>query len=348
VSAAPQPHEPLLQDGLAAGAAATILTGAAILALNERSWLVYVAAHLALSAVACAFAYVSARPPRRQAVLLAISVVFFGPLGAFGSFLSVAMEAIFRPRARGFMAWYNDLFPEEETEAADVLLNRLRAGGDPAHGAADLVSFTDAVTYGTIEQKQAIVALIARRFSPAFAPALRQALADPVPAVRVQAAAAAASIEARFAARAMTLETEAAQKGFSVATLKRLGRLNAEFARSGILETARAGAARAKALDYFRRALARAPADAEALTACGELLLEQGDGDAAARYLAEAMAKAGVSPEAASLLMEALVRERRFKELRAFARAGLTRFADQNGDSGRLRAALALWAQEAA
>jgi polysaccharide biosynthesis protein PelE len=341
-------REPLMADGLAATVAAISLSAALAFAISLQAWWIYAVAHVAVAGLAAAYALCTAKPPRRQAILLAVSAAFLGALGAAGALLSIVMEAVFRPQARGFMSWYDDLFPEEEVEAADLLLNRLRAGGDPAHGAADLVSFTDAVTYGTIEQKQAIVALIARRFSPVFAPALQQALADPVPAVRVQAAAAAASIEAKFAARAMALEKEAALQGFSLSSLKKLGRLNAEFARSGILEHARAAAAREKALDYFRRALAIEPSDAQALTACGELLLEQNDAAAAARYLAEAMAKAGVSQEAAALLMEALMRERRFDELRAFARAGLNRFIGQDDSNKRLRAAMTLWAREAA
>lgn len=342
----PKP-EPLAGDAIIAAIASFALGGATVHAVQSGSWWIYLAFHIGFSAACCVWASGSGAPPRRQAALLAASVPFLGAIGALGSLLCTAAEAFFRPRARGFMAWYDDLFPEEDDEAAELLLNRLRAGGDPASGAADLTSFTDAVAYGTIEQKQAIVALIARRFTPAFAPALRQALEDPVPAVRVQAAAAAAAIEARFAARGITLEREAAARGYPVTILRELGRLHADMAKSGLLELARTESSRDKALDYYRRALDLAPSDPELLSACAELWLSKGEPNRATPLLTDALRHSKGSAPVASLLTEALLRQGRFKELRDFAKAGRGRFDGTDAERDRLDQALDLWARGA-
>jgi tetratricopeptide (TPR) repeat protein len=344
----PPSHEPLAADIAVGAISGIVLTGATVHAFQTGGWIAYLVLHFGFSILCFAWAWGSGRPPRRQAALLAVCVPFLGALGAAGASLSAALEAFFRPRARGFMEWYNDLFPEEDEEAAELLLNRLRAGGDPASGAADLTSFTDAIAYGAIDQKQAIVALIAKRFTPAFAPALRQALEDPTPAVRVQAAAAAATIEAKFAARGIALEREAAAKGYPAAILKELGKLNAEMARSGLMEAARNDTARDKALGFYARALASSPKDAELLSACGELLLAKGDASGAAKHLTDALRHSGGSAAIASLLAEALLRQGRFTELRALARAGRGRFAGSDMERERLDAALELWARGSA
>jgi tetratricopeptide (TPR) repeat protein len=206
------------------------------------------------------------------------------------------------------------------------------------------VSFTDAVTNGTIEQKQAIVALIARRFSPAFAPALRKALEDPVPAVRVQAAAAAAAIEQRFSARAMKLEQAAAKRAGQAGHFRELGALYAEMADSGILEKARADAARAKALEHFRTVLTLIPDDPEALSASAKLLLDQGKPKEATQRLSLALAKTQDDAALAALLVEALMREGRFADIRNLARAARGRFTGAQAEVARLEEALAFWA----
>lgn len=346
----PPPRKPdaLAPDIVAAALAAIALTGATVHAFQTSAWLIYGVVHAAIAAACVAWAWLSGRPPRRHAALLAVSVPCLGALGAAGVVMCAVAEGLFRPHARGFMAWYDDLFPEEDQEAAELLLNRLRAGGDPASGAADLSSFTDAVTYGTIEQKQAIVALIARRFTPAFAPALRQALNDPVPAVRVQAAAAAAAIEARFAARGMALEREAAAHGHPLGSLRELGRLHAEMAKCGLLESARSDAARDKALDYYRRALALAPQDPNVLSAYGALLLDKGDAVQATAVLRDALGTAQRSASTAALLTEALLRQGRFQELRDFAATARGKFDGTASERERLDETLALWAKGAA
>ncbi|HAH10161.1 MAG TPA: hypothetical protein DCL48_08675 [Alphaproteobacteria bacterium] len=341
-------REPLWRDALTASAVTLILLAAAYGAVQTGSLLIYWLPHAVVSLVLVAMICIVKPVPRRQAALLVICVPALGPFGAAGCLICIAAEASFRNHARGFLEWYAELFPDEESERADVLLRRLLAGGDPAHGASELASFADVMEHGSIEQKQALAALIARRFSPAFAPDLRRALEDPVPAVRVQAAAAAAAIEARFAARTMALQREALRAGDAPDTLRRLGHLHAEIAASGLLEEARAAAARAQALDCFHAVLAANASDGEALLAAGELHLANAEPNLAAVKLLRALELNGVSVRAAELLIEALLKERRFKELRTFAIHWQKKLPPHEPRSARLRAALQTWAETAA
>ena len=187
--------EPLAADGMGALVVFAVLGGCVFgVAAGTMSLQLYAAAHVLCALGAAHSAWRSATPPRRQAVLLAVTTSALGPVGALGTLLSVCLEAAFRPYAAPFTDWYDRIFAEEDELENDAFLQRLAIGGDPVSGSIQLTSFRDILAFGTIEQKQAIIALIARRFTPAFAPALRLALEDPIAAVRVQAAAAAASI----------------------------------------------------------------------------------------------------------------------------------------------------------
>src|SRR3546814_9387486 len=66
-------------------------------------------------------------------------------------------------------------------------------------------SFTDVMRYGTIEQKRAVLMLLARRFRPEFAPALKLALPHANPAIRVPPPTATAEIESGFTDRTTVL-----------------------------------------------------------------------------------------------------------------------------------------------
>lgn len=143
--------------------------------------------------------------PVRFGAVLALSVLAFGPAGAAGTLAAALLHRRFARSRQSFEEWYEALFPDTDDDAATVLSERLRAGREALSGGEALTSFTDIFTFGEREQKQAVIALMARRFQAAFAPALRMALADPDPSVRVQAATACAKIENEIVARWLEL-----------------------------------------------------------------------------------------------------------------------------------------------
>ena len=140
------------------------------------------------------------------------------------------------------------IFPEEDADQQDAYMELLRSGDDPLRNSLRITSFRDTMAAGTIDQKQALLGLIARRFSPSFAPALHQALQDPVPAIRVQAASAVASIEARYAGRTFDLTKRAEKSGGKPDDVRALAEHFVEFAESGIAEQSRSEDARKSAL----------------------------------------------------------------------------------------------------
>jgi tetratricopeptide (TPR) repeat protein len=349
--AAPSPEaeapEPLVVDLIVALLASVVLTLAAIDGGQREAIVVYGIVHVVAAISLWVWATGSGRTARRQAALLAISAAFLGPIGAWGSVFCNLAEGVFRLTARPFLVWYAELFPEEEAERADLILNRLSAGGDPASGANELASFNDVVSFGSVEQKQAIVALIARRFTPAFAPALRKALQDPIPAVRVQAAAAAATIEARYVERAMALEQESVRRGHAIEMHRALGLHYEETAQSGLMEAGRVRTSEDQALAHFNTVLAAKPGDPIALASTGRLQLQRGEVEQAAASLEFALVQDPENASTAALYLEALMRLGRFEELRRIAGSWMGRFSNDGGDGGRLNNALQLWAKGA-
>lgn len=340
-------REPLTADGIAALLAGVLLSLAAANAEGPWGITAYVIAHLVTAGATAAWAHGSAKPARRQAVLLPLTVFFLGPLGAFGTLFSIILEAFFRQTARPFTEWFNDIFPEEEAERAELTINRIRIGGDPASGASDLVSFTDVIEFGSIDQKQAVIALIARRFTPSFAPALRRALEDRVPAVRVQAAAAAATIEARFAQRGIAIDAQWPQDERGADYERTLGLHHAEIASSGLLEPARARALEETALKHLDHALQSDPNDVAALAMSGRLHLKHGASELAAERLAKALAIAGPQADLCTDYLEALFRLNRYGAIADAARQWKGALQSNDEDWGRLKSALALWERAA-
>jgi len=341
--------EPLAADGMGALVVFAVLGGCVFgVAAGTMSLQLYAAAHVLCALGAAHSAWRSATPPRRQAVLLAVTTSALGPVGALGTLLSVCLEAAFRPYAAPFTDWYDRIFAEEDELENDAFLQRLAIGGDPVSGSIQLTSFRDILAFGTIEQKQAIIALIARRFTPAFAPALRLALEDPIAAVRVQAAAAAASIENRYAQRNIELTRDAELHPNSLDAERELARYYADFAQSGLVEEHRAAEAADQALTHFDKVLARQANDGEALVATARLLLAKGEARQAVTRLERAMSAAGVNAATASLYIEALLQLGRFMDVRRAARAWAGRFRSGDRESERLNAALSLWVQKAA
>lgn len=337
-------REPLFFDAVASLCTFAISGGAAALMIaGEISFVDYLFAHGACAAFAICVVAAGRKPPRRQALLHAIMASAIGPVGSAGAFVSILFEHAFRAVAQPFEVWFASIFPEEVEDEQDAFLEQLKASDDPLTAAARLSSFRDVLTTGTIDQKQAAIALIARRFTPAFAPALRQALNDPVAAVRVQAAAAAAAIEGRYAEKSVGLSRIAGDKAAGPEDHRALARHLLEFAESGVTEQQRADEAADAALEQFDLVLASLPRDAEALIASTRLLLRRGDAVMANERVRSALAVQGVNVTTASLQVEVLMRLGRFDDVRRAAQAWSKRIDASDRDGERLLAALSLW-----
>jgi hypothetical protein len=280
-------------------------------------------------------------------LLVAVSTASLGPMGAAGAGLGAALRWVFARRATPFEAWYAQLFPGLESCPTRELYERIVLRGAGPDARSTVAPFADVMALGSVQQKQAVITLIADEFRPAFAAALRNALNDAEPAIRVQAATASARIENRFLERGMALEERHAAAPEAPDILLELARYHDEYANTGLLDAGRAEAERRQALSFFERLARLRPGDPEVVHAMGRLLLRLGQPEQALEHL-ELLAKgARTPPEVLALYLECLYELRRTDQLRRAAQ----RLAGRSAAAGlpwEIREAVRLWAYGAA
>lgn len=313
----------------------------------EPLWLAPLLHLLTFAAVGtCAWRIQPNGTPSRMLVLVALSVLFFGPLGPLGAMLALLLHARFRRNATPFEEWYNSLFPEEVDEPSRRLYEMLTRGLADSASQENVTSFTDVLQYGSIEQKRAVISLLSRDFRPEFAPALQSALADTNPAVRVQAATAAANIESSFLERAIELERKAKQNPMDAEAHFRVARHFDDYAFSGILDGDRQRENRRKAEDYYREVLELDPERSEASLGVGRLLVRQDRLREAEDWFETGFSVGFIGPAALSWYMEAAYKLGDFDKLR-YAVAGFgEEILDHPDVSERLRDVIRLWLGE--
>jgi tetratricopeptide (TPR) repeat protein len=341
--------------------AETVLFGLAVSAAMLGGWLaaidgridasVAAAIHAASVAVLLGWVWTVRRRKRdlRLPYLLAGTAALTGPFGGLGSALCAALYAIFRRRTTGFEEWYAALFPEQKIASARALFQEI-VGDDADEGAAarSVASFTDILAFGTFDQKQALLALIATYFKPAFAPALKAALAHDEPAIRVQAATAVAQIEQRFMRRSVDLENELARRPADVPLLGAAARHYDDYAFTGLLDSDRQEENRKRALALYGAALELAPDNAALELATGRLLVRQGAYREAGDLLSRAAEAGRLPPVGAVWYLECLFQLRAFDRLRIVARQLAPLLDKDEAADPVLRDATRLWAMRAA
>jgi hypothetical protein len=272
--------------------------------------------------------------------LLAVAVAGLGPLGVLAvggpAFLvrSVA-RGTRQPSWRSVPAWDDEARPFERAEAnVEAALARRAA----------VVPFVDVLANGTTEQKQEMVSVIASNFQPSFARALRGAMNDTEPAVRMMAAAAAARIESGFLDRSMTLEARWADEPTDANRALDLARHYDAFAATDLLDESRADEARLRALEMYQLASRDLSRDIGIAQAILRLLLKLGREDEAIGLYQRRMDDGTAPPALASWYLECLYRRRRFGDLRHHAVALSRRVRDLDTLHPRSVDAMQLWA----
>ncbi len=341
--------------------AETVLLGLAAAASIAVGWYAAIAGHagaleaLGVHAGAVAvlglWCWTVARRKRdlRLPYLLLGSAALAGPFGACGTALCAALFAIFRRNATDFEEWYAALFPEQKVESARALFQEIVASGtDDDASARSISSFTDILSFGTFDQKQALLALIAAYFKPAFAPALKAALAHEEPAIRVQAATAVAQIEQRFVRRSVDLEQEMARRPGDAPLIGAAARHYDDYAFTGLLDADRQDENRARALALYSAALERTPDNGALELAKGRLLVRVGRHAEASALLARS-AEGGRLPQTGAIwYLECLFQLRAFDRLRAVAQRLAPLLDKDEAADPILRDAARLWGRERA
>jgi polysaccharide biosynthesis protein PelE len=287
------------------------------------------AAHVAVSVVVALWARFAASARHgeikdaRLPLLVAISIAALGPLGAGGNLLTLLLARRYMRLALPFEEWYRSLLPDTSEAGNRRILNRLAAvgdGGKEAGGKEALASFADVLAFGSVSQKQDLIALIGRHFRPAFGPVLKRALSDGHSAIRVQAATAMSKIENALLERTMELTRQVRADPKDTAALRALARHYDESLFCGILDARREEDLIAGALAVYRECLAREPDDVATRLAAGRLLLRSKRFEEAAECFA-VTADPGFAKPQALWRMESLFQLGRFAEIRSLARA---------------------------
>jgi len=292
------------------------LAWTASFAANPAAWAGVAAAHVLLTATVAAWAWQAHRRRKvRIAALLVIAIGLLGPFGAIGAALCLVIKARLKTSEVGLDEWYRSLFLTSEHAPAEDAYRQIVSGRDRTAEAARIEPFVEALTHGTVDQQLAAVALMSRRYRPAFAPAMLQALHAGVPAVRIQAASAIAAMEDRMNQRGLELDAAVRADPHSLEARLALARHHDDHAETGLLDGERARHIRARAADAYRACLELAPEDDRAAVELARILLDLGEAATAAALL-ERRLDAPHQPGPRRLLFaECLFRLNRLEEL---------------------------------
>ncbi len=275
--------------------------------------------------------------------LLALAVAGLGAVGVVGTALLVVMKRIFEARRSAEPAWMSVVAADDDDDALLAAQSRASVEATLAQQST-VVPFADVLARGTTEQKQEMISVIASNFRPPFARALRAAMNDTEPSVRMMAAAAASRIEGRFLDASMALETDWADQPTDAHRGLELAHHYDAFAATELLDENRAVEARLRALEMFQMAAQDLPRDPSIAQATIRLLLKLEREDEAISLYSQRMEEGNAPPALASWYLECLFKRRRFAELRRHAAALSHRVRDDDLLHPRSLDALRLWA----
>lgn len=153
--------------------------------------------HALVAVVVCTVAIVWQRRVAAETVVIGGAMLLLGPLGGIVLLIIELGSGLTRFEMQR-MERASDVYNNN----ARRLMAQMRQNRRPALQGPPPVPFANVLRSGTLTQQQDAIAAILRHYTPELLPLLRQALASPVPAIRVQAAAVYAKLRGSFEARA--------------------------------------------------------------------------------------------------------------------------------------------------
>jgi hypothetical protein len=179
---------------LAAGVAEAALFYA--LAWDIVNWPVVLLAHCGVVGALCLCVTYIARAGGNGAptLLTTIAVAATGPLGAVIGLFVLAFSMASAGDQRQLAAWYERIANAVETDEVTRLCEQVSTGRTAALTGPAPASFTSIMQFGSIDDRQTTLGIIARNFHPDYLPALVLALKNSEPVIRVQAAAVATRV----------------------------------------------------------------------------------------------------------------------------------------------------------
>lgn len=162
-----------------------------------------IALHSGLALALGALAHLAQRRPSQSVLVRVLVLLLFGPLG--GPALMIAAPAAHAARRPAADAVTGAASRVTSTSRTEDLFNQIRQGRRHPLPQQPPGGFLEIFRAGTLQQQQEAIAAISRAYHPEMRPALGAALASPVPALRVQAAAVYAKLRGTHEARAKEL-----------------------------------------------------------------------------------------------------------------------------------------------
>ena len=163
--------------------------------------------HVAVVAVVAAILFLNAKPSRDRSIstvmLLVIAVA--GPAGAAAALAMLPFVDNAGAGPEVLQKWYVRLANAAGTDPATKMHDRVTAGRVMRFDDEMPHDFAGVIATGNLEERQAALGLIARKFHTDFSPALALALRSAEPVVRVQAAAVVARVRGDLKARIRSL-----------------------------------------------------------------------------------------------------------------------------------------------
>lgn len=216
--------------------AETVTSGMALaLRVPLLGWL---ACHVAIVGLAVAFLWrhragISDTSP--QSVTL-IATLAAGPVGAVLSALATTIMPRELAHPELLNAWYDRIALSGDIDDVTSLYNTVAMGRGMLTPTTLPPVYEQVMRDGSLEDRQAALGLIARHFSPKYAPVLRLALISPEPVIRVQAAAVAVKVRAELKTSLAVVLEQAARSDLSPSQIVECALLLDDIVRSGLLE----------------------------------------------------------------------------------------------------------------
>lgn len=194
--AGPDGSELMTAGGLLA--AESVLLAAVVLA--RLPWGLWLLAHLALIGCVAVASWRWRRAARDVSprALTILTALIGGPVGALLVTAALLAWRRQRPHPERLAAWYDRIALAGDIDGVTRLADTVAMGRAVGTSREAPRPFTDVMMSGSLADRQAALGLIARHFSPAYAPALQAALVTGEPMVRVQAAAVATRVRAEL------------------------------------------------------------------------------------------------------------------------------------------------------
>lgn len=209
----------------------------------------------------------------RLVALILLMTTATGPFGSFISILMLIFYFLFSKSDISFLQWLTAMFPEENIEKSVELYQRLSAGWDDFSDKQRIMTFLDAISLGTIQQKREALSKISRYYRREFAPALMNALHDSNNAIRVQAATVISKFEQEYTSRYMLLSKQHQADPENMSILLKLAQQADAYAYSGILDWEREESFQQIAASKYKAYLDKEAGDIQTQFALGRLYI---------------------------------------------------------------------------